>query len=231
MYCNYYPNLLHWPVNWSVMNVAPTVEPLWIVMGAYQVFFLAPAWGMFALYRRLVLGRARPGSWAERHPLLGLCLCSWVLGAGMDILMEQWMINMDIYKYTQIAGPSLGWGRGHLQLFEIVWVGALIALCAMLLHRDDSGRALSARLSQSVALFRKLRLREFGIACIIVTLSLALYGGFWAALRLTGQATHVIPGAWPYPAAKVYDPDGRMKAAGFPGPYFAGTWCTGSRCG
>jgi hypothetical protein len=230
MYCNYYPNLLHWPVNWSVMNVAPTVEPLWIVMGAYQVFFLAPALGIFALHRRFVLGRAKDRAWVRRHPVGSLFIFAWVLGGGMDILMEQWMLNMKIYKYTQIAGPSLGWGKGHLQVFEIIWIGALIAICAILLHRDDTGRSLSLLLAGSLPLLRRLRLRELGVAFVIVSGSLALYGCFWGALRLTGHATHVVPGAWPYPAARVYDPDGRMKAAGFPGPYFAGTWCTGSRC-
>src|SRR5262249_20089732 len=69
MYCNYHPALLHGPVNWNVFNVSPTVEPLWIPMGAYQVFFLAPAMLGFWGYRKLVENRLAKDSWPRRHPL------------------------------------------------------------------------------------------------------------------------------------------------------------------
>jgi Spirocyclase AveC-like len=230
MYCNYYPNLLHWPVSWSVMNVSPTVEPLWIVMGAYQVFFLGPAWAAFVLYQKLLAGRVRRGSWSDRHPVLILFLFAWIIGAGADILMEQWMINMNIYKYTQIAGPYITWGHGHLQVYEILWIGLLIALCAILFHHDDRGRHFAQRVSEAVRA-KRLRVGATGVAVALITTGLLAYGGFWAALRLTGNADRVVPGGWPYPTAKVYDPDGRQAAAGVPGPYFSGTWCTGSHCG
>ena len=139
MYCNYHPDLLHWPVNWNLMNVAPSVEPLWIVMGAYQVFFLAPAMAAFALYGRFVARRAGPDSWVKRHPGWSLLIFASVFGFGMDILMEQWMLNMGIYKYTQIAGPAMTWGHGHLQVYEILWIGVLIGFYATLLQRDDTG--------------------------------------------------------------------------------------------
>jgi hypothetical protein len=230
MYCNYHPNLLHWPVDWTLFNVAPTVEPLWIVMGAYQVFFLAPAIGAFALYRRFVERPSGRGSWIDRHRLLSLFAFATVFGFGMDILMEQWMLNMRIYKYTQIAGPSMTWGHGHLQLYEIIWIGALIGFYAMLLQRDDRGDSVCARISNAGPM-KRLGLGELGIAFALVAVSLAAYGGFWTVLRVTGSADHVAAGTYPYRAVKTYDPNGRMRAAGQPGPYFSGTWCTGSACG
>ncbi len=228
MYAAYHPDLLHWPVNWSLMNVAPTVEPLWIVMGAYQVFFLGPAMLAYALYRRFMEHPAREGSWVRRHPGWSLFAFATVFGFGMDILMEQWMLNMGIYKYTQIAGPAMTWGHGHLQLYEIIWIGALIGFYAVLLQRDDSGRTALQRLS--LGPLRPLRLGQWGTAFLVVAVSLAMYGAFWTLLRETGQATNIAGGDYPYRAVKTYDPDGRMQAAGQPGPYFAGTWCLGAGC-
>jgi Spirocyclase AveC-like len=232
MYCAYYPNLLHWPVNWSVMNVAPTVEPLWIVMGAYQVFFLGPAWGGFVLYRKWAARREGRTAWVDRHPVLTMFLFTWVLGGIADILMEQWMINMYIYKYTQIAGPAFTLGHGRLQWAEVVWVGFLIAVCALMLHRDDTGRTIGARIAQRNGWLRGHRIGAAFVTVSIVTVALLAYGGYWATLRLTGNADHIAPGNWPYAAARTYDPNGRLQRAHVGGPlYFSGTWCTGSRCG
>ena len=228
MYCNYHPDLLHWPVDWNLMNVAPTVEPLWIVMGAYQVFFLAPAILAFWLYGKVIAERAGADSWVRRHPGWSLLIFASVFGFGMDILMEQWMLNMGIYKYTQIAGPAMTWGHGHLQLFEIIWIGVLIGFYAVLLQRDDKGQSVCKRLSSAGPL-KKLHLGELGMAFILVAISLSLYGGFWTVLRETGQAD-VVAGTYPYRAVKTYDPDGKMQAAGQPGPYFSGTWCLGDGC-
>ena len=231
MYCNYYPNLLHWPVNWSITNVAPTVEPLWIVMGAYQVFFLGPAWGAYVLYQHYMTRRPVKSRWVDRHPLLSLFLFVWLIGSLADILMEQWMLNMYIYKYTQIAGPAFTLGHGRLQVAEVVWIGFLIAVCGLMLHHDDKGQTVAARISQSNAWLRRFRIGPSPVAMALVTVALLAYGGYWATLRLTGNATHIAPGGWPYPAAKTYDPDGRLQAAGIGGPYyFTGTWCTGSYC-
>lgn len=229
MYCNYHPDLLHWPVNWSLMNVSPTVEPLWIPMGAYQVFFLAPAMGAFALYRKFVENRAQPGSFVRRRPLLGLFAFAAVFGCGMDILMEQWMLNMHIYKYTQIAGPAMTWGHGHLQVYEIIWIGALIGFYAMLLHRNDKGESVTQQIAEARPL-GKFGLGQLGTAFVLVTVSLALYGAFWATLRETGQAKNIAGGDYPFKAVKTYDPDGKMRAAGQPAPYFKGTWCLGAGC-
>jgi hypothetical protein len=70
-----------------------------------------------------------------------------------------------------------------------------------------------------------------GVTVALVTLGLLAYGGYWATLRLTGNADHIAPGNWPYPTARTYDPNGRLQAAHIGGPYyFTGTWCTGSHC-
>ncbi len=229
-YCVYDPALLHWPITWPTFNFSPSVEPLWIVMGAYQVFFIGPAWLILTGFHKFVAARATPGSWIERHPTLSLFAVGAVLGAVADILMEIWMINIGVYKYTQIAGPSLGWGNAHLQLSEIMWVGVLIAGTAVLMRRDDTGRSTAAVLSASNGVLRRLRLGEFGTVFVLVTAALAIYGSFFIGARMAGLATNVVYHTWQYPAIKTFDPDGRLADAGIPGPYYGGTWCRGDRC-
>ncbi len=52
---------------------------------------------------------------------------------------------------------------------------------------------------------------------------LFLYGGGFAVIRASGAATSVAC-PFPYPEAKVYDPQGLYEKAGQPGPYSAGIW-------
>jgi len=229
-YCVYDPALLHWPITWPTFNFSPSVEPLWILLGAYQVFFIGPAWLILAGHRKFIASRIRSGSWTDQHPTLSLFLVGTVLGGLADILMEIWMMNIGVYKYTQIAGPSLGWGNAHLQVTEIIWVGLLVAGTTVLLRRDDKGRSFAAVLAKSNGTLRRLRLGEFGTTFVLVTAALAIYGSFFIGARVAGLATNVVYGHWPYPAIKTFDPDGRLRDAGIPGPYYGGTLCFRSTC-
>jgi hypothetical protein len=229
-YCVYDPALLHWPITWPPFNFSPSVEPHWILMGAYQVFFIGPAWLILAGYRKVVDRRVTPGSWLDRHPTLSLFLVGAVLGGLADILMEIWMINIGVYKYTQIAGPSLWWGNAHLQVTEIIWVGLLIAGTAVLMRRDDKGRSFATVLAKSNRTLQRLRLGQFGTTFVLVTAALAIYGSFFIGARVAGLATNVVYDRWPYPAIKTFDPDGRLREAGIPGPYYGGTFCVRHTC-
>jgi hypothetical protein len=57
----------------------------------------------------------------------------------------------------------------------------------------------------------------------ILNVAYLAYGAGFAVMRLTGSATSVAC-PYPYPEAKVYDPQGQYEAAGQPGPYFPGMW-------
>jgi hypothetical protein len=52
---------------------------------------------------------------------------------------------------------------------------------------------------------------------------LFLYGGSFAIIRGSGAATSVAC-PWPFPEAKVYDPQGLYQKDGQVGPYSAGIW-------
>jgi hypothetical protein len=218
MYAVYYPGLVHWPVHLPFFDVSPSVEPFWIVMGAYQVFFLAPAMGLLWLFRRFVSKRA------IRHQLLVMFIAIAAAGCLTDIGMESWMMNYKVYVYTQIAGPVVGWGQSHLQLYEVFWVGLLIGFYAVLMVRDDGGRTPCMRLSRK-RIFTSLRLGETGTAFVIVLASLMVYTGFFCALRLANAANNVVIKRYPYPSIRTYDPNGLLRKAGLPGPYYTGTWC------
>jgi hypothetical protein len=226
MYAPYNPDLLHWPDTWSWANINPTVEPLWILFGAYQVFFLAPAMLAFALHRRFVARRAKEGSFTRRHPIASLFLFATACGLVIDIGMEIWMMNIGIYEYSQYALGAISWGNGHLPLWEWAWVGVLIGFYASLLSRDDKGFSVSARLAAGIAPLRRLRLGEFAVAAVICAVSLSVYLGFFVGLRLIGSEDKVAPRTWPYREAKTYDPQGLMEEHGQPGPYNSGLWCT-----
>jgi hypothetical protein len=51
------------------------------------------------------------------------------------------------------------------------------------------------------------------------------YGGWFTAIKWTRTATSVAC-PWPYPEAKVYDPQGFYEKNGQPGPYAVGIWST-----
>lgn len=226
MYAPYNPDLLHWPDTWAWADINPTVEPLWILFGAYQVFFLAPAMLAFALHRRFIAPRAKPGSFTSRHPILSVLIFATGCGLLIDIGMEIWMMNIGIYEYSQYALGAISWGNGHLPLWEFAWVGLLISFYASLLTRDDRGLSVSAQLARRVAPLRRLRLGEFGVAALICAASLGIYLSFFVGLRLLGAEDQVAPRAWPFTEAKTYDPQGLMREAGQPGPYNRGLWCT-----
>ena len=96
----------------------------------------------------------------------------------------------------------------------------------VLLYRDDTGRTQAEKLAQRVRVFREppgarhvprdVRHRERRATS-------SLYGGGFALMQVTRSATSVAC-PWPYPEAKVYDPQGFYEEDGQPGPYFPGIW-------
>jgi Spirocyclase AveC-like len=59
----------------------------------------------------------------------------------------------------------------------------------------------------------------------IINVSYFAYGGWFWAIKASGLATSVAC-PWPYPEAKVYDPQGVYEENGAEGPYSVGKWST-----
>lgn len=77
------------------------------------------------------------------------------------------------------------------------------------------------------------RLATFLLMFGILNLAYFMYGGAFGIIRASGIATAVAC-PYPFPEAKVYDPQGYYEREGEPGPYFDGfwnTWMTGQPAG
>jgi hypothetical protein len=104
-------------------------------------------------------------------------------------------------------------------------VTAVMIPAGVLLYRDDSGRTVAEKLAQRIRGFRGREvLGTFAVMFLILNACyFFLYGGSFAIIRGSGAATSVAC-PWPFPEAKVYDPQGYYEQAGQPGPYSAGIW-------
>jgi hypothetical protein len=95
---------------------------------------------------------------------------------------------------------------------------------AVLLYRDDTGRTIAEKLARRARIFRgRPALGAFTVMFVLINVAYFCYGGGFALIRDTRAATSVAC-PWPFPEAKVYDPQGRYAKSAQPGPYSAGIW-------
>jgi len=226
-YAVYNPQLWHWPETWPLVSMSPTVEPF-IVLG-YVMFYLAPFFPAIWILRRLQRSR-EVTSFVWKHPLVSLGLLIYVVGFIYDAAQEILLVRTGMYVYSQVI-PFGSIFTGHAYQFPLIWESSLVTAVmipvGVLLYRDDTGRTVAEKLALRIRL-RALRerpaLATFVVMFLIVNAAyLFLYGGGFAVIRASGAATSVAC-PFPYPEAKVYDPQGLYEKAGQPGPYSAGIW-------
>jgi len=220
----YNPQLWHWPVNWPLVSLSPTVEPF-VVIG-YATFYLGPFFPAIWVLRR-IQARRPPGSFAWRHPLVSLGLLILGIGFVMDAVLEMFLVRTQLYVYSQVP-PFGSVFAGTPWQFPLIWESALVTFvmipAGVLLYRDDTGRTQAEKLVQRVRAIRgRPALGTFAVMFAIVNVAYFCYGAGFAIIRDTRAATSVAC-PWPFPEAKVYDPQGSYAAAGQPGPYSAGIW-------
>jgi hypothetical protein len=223
-YAVYNPQLWHWPETWPLVSLSPTVEPF-IVIG-YATFYMAPFFPAIAILRRLQ-ARRPPGSFVSRHPLVALGALILALGFVLDACLEIFLVRTQLYIYSQVI-PFGSIAAGRWYQFPLIWESALVTLvmiaAGVLLYRDDTGRTQAERLAQRVRAFRsRPALGTFVVMFAVVNVTYFAYGAGFAAVRASKAATSVAC-PWPYPEAKVYDPNAFYEEAGQPGPYFPGIW-------
>ena len=223
-YAVYNPQLWHWPVNWPLVSLSPTVEPF-IVIG-YATFYLGPFFPAIWILHR-IQARRPPGSFAWRHPLMSLAALVLVIGFVFDALLEGFLVRTQLYIYSQVI-PFGSLFAGKPYQFPLIWESGLVTLvmipAAVLLYRDDTGRTQAEKLAQRVRPFRsRPALAAFAVMFAILNVAYFCYGAGFAIIRDTKAATSVAC-PWPFPEAKVYDPQGFYEKAGQPGPYSAGIW-------
>jgi hypothetical protein len=132
-----------------------------------------------------------------------------------------------MYIYSQVI-PFGSIFAGKYYQFPLIWESFLVTLvmipAGVLLYRDDTGRTQAEKQAQRIRGFRgRPALGTFLVMFVIVNVAYFGYGAGFAIIRATGAATSVAC-PWPFPEAKVYDPQGMYATAGKPGPYSAGIW-------
>ena len=223
-YAVYNPQLTHWPETWPLVSLSPTVEPF-IVLG-YATFYVAPFFPAVWILRRMQASRSTD-SLAWRHPLVVLSALIFVLGFVYDAILEIVCVRTGLYIYSHVIPFGSLWA-GEWYQFPLLWESMLVTVvmipAGVLLYRDDTGRTQAEKLAQRVRGFRtRPALGTFLVMFAIVNVAYLVYGGAFAVIRATGSATSVAC-PWPFPEAKVYDPQGFYEKAGQPGPYFPGIW-------
>jgi hypothetical protein len=222
----YNPQLWHWPEDWPLVRLSPTIEPF-IVIG-YATFYFGPFFPAIAVLRRLQ-ARATPDSFFWRRPLVSLALLLLVIGSVFDAMLEIFLVRTGLYIYSQVVP----WGSlfaGTTFQFPLIWESALVTVvmipAGVLCYRDDTGRTQAEKLARRFRWFpSRPALGTFLMMFAIVNVAYFVYGGAFATIRAAKLATSVAC-PWPYPEARVYDPQGFYEREGQPGPYFEGHWNT-----
>ena len=226
-YAVYNPQLWHWPEDWPLVNLSPTVEPF-VVIGYASFYFVVPFFSSSWILRRLQ-ARASAEAFVWRHPLVCLGILLYFVGFIFDAMLEIFSIQAGLYVYSQV----MPWGSvfaGTTFQFPLIWESTLVTVvmipAGVLCHRDDTGRTQAEKLAQR---FRWLPQRPvlgtFLMMFVILNLAYFMYGAGFAAIRASGLATAVAC-PYPFPEAKGYDPQGYYEREGAPGPYFEGHWNT-----
>ena len=226
-YAVYNPQLWHFPEDWHLARLSPTVEPF-IVIGYATFYFVGPFFASIWILRR-IQARASTASFVWRHPLLSMGLLLYVVGFVMDAFLEIFLVRTGLYIYSQV----MPWGSvfaGTTFQFPLIWESSLVTVvmipAGILCYRDDTGRTQAEKLAQRLPLFRtRPALATFLVMAAILNVAYFMYGAGFATIRAAKLATSVAC-PWPYPEAKVYDPNGFYEREGQPGPFFEGHWNT-----
>jgi len=224
-YAVYNPQLWHFPEDWPLVRLSPTVEPF-IVIGYSTFYFLAPFFASTWLLRRLQ-ARAAADSFVWRRPLVSLAVLIFVTGFAIDAALEIFLVHTGLYIYSQV----IPWGSvfaGTTFQFPLIWESALVTVvmipAGVLCHRDDTGRTQAEKLAQRLRWFRtRPTLATFLVMAAILNFAYFFYGAGFGAIRASKLATAVAC-PWPFPEAKTYDPNGFYEKAGQPGPFSEGHW-------
>ena len=234
-YLIYDPRLLHLPVDWPWLHLAPTVEPIVFALFAYPFVFMTPGMIAVAVHRRFVLPRSRPNGLVRRHPLASLALLATLVGAAWDVPLELLLTRCGIYSYSQVIPElSIFGGTTHQfpLLIETPLIAVLFAVPALMMWPDDRGRTINHQLSERLRMRGDLsaRLGPSLAAVLIISVAYTAFLVPWWAARALQWSDQV---AQPYNNRdiKTYDPQGFYQRAGEPGPYFTGSlagWPSGN---
>ncbi|MCP9274516.1 spirocyclase AveC family protein [Mycolicibacterium arenosum] len=174
--------------------------------------------GLLSIYRRVVEPHVKPGG----HRRLAVFATGFVVGLPVNALMQFLWLKVDLFVYTQAAGPVLDVAGRQLPLYMVIYDSFLFAVVAVLCVPDDRGRpAFVARVAQRLPIVGgpPTTPRLLAVAIAVLMTAVAVPIAVFSLLRVGGFATPSYD-EYPYPAVKVYDPYGDLERAGKPGPFY-----------
>ncbi len=229
-YAVYNPRLWHWPESWPLVSLSPTIEPF-VVIG-YVMFQFGPYFPAAWVLRK-IQARRPVDSFVWRHPLISLGVLILAFGFIIDMILEVTLVRTGMYIYAQVIPfGSIFVGTPHQ--FPLLWESVLVTVvmipAGILVYRDDTGRTVSEKLAQRARIFHsRPALGSFLVMLAIINVAYLMYGAAFTAIKWSKAATSVAC-PWPYPDAKVFDPQGFYEKNGQKGPYSVGimsTWMSG----
>jgi len=184
-YAVYNPQLWHWPEDWPLVRLSPTVEPF-VVAGYSTFYFIGPFFASIWILRRLQ-ARASFDAFVWRRPLVSLAALLFVVGFVMDAFLEIFLVRTGLYIYSQV----IPWGSvfaGTTFQFPLIWESALVTVvmipAGVLCYRDDTGRTQAEKLAQRLRWFRRRpALATFLVMAGILNVAYFVYGAGFAAIR------------------------------------------------
>jgi hypothetical protein len=225
-YAVYNPQLWHWPEDWPWVSLSPTVEPF-VVIG-YVMFQFGPYFPSVWILRKLQ-ARRPADAFVSRHPLICLTGLIFVIGFVFDMMLELTLVRTGLYIYSQVI-PFGSIFVGSTFQFPLIWESVMVTFvmipAGLLVYRDDTGKTVAEKLARRARLFpNRPHLGTFIVMFVFVNVAYFCYGAGYTLIRMSGAATSVAC-PWPYPEAKIYDPQGYYEQNGKPGPYSVGIMST-----
>ncbi|OMC44926.1 spirocyclase AveC family protein [Mycobacterium sp. IS-1264] len=218
------PRMLHFPLSWPYVNIAPNLEPALSFLGGYAAYYLLTGLGMLQLYDRFLDPVTRRTNWLARHRLAAVFLGTFVIAIPINGVVQFAWMRFGIFYYTEAVGPTLQIGHIHFPLIMAVYDSLIFGMVAVMCVRGEGGelvlinriaRWLPARRDRSRVTLTRQLLVSVAIGLVSFATPLAVLSGLRAA-GLSEPAYEQNP----YPNIKVYDPYGHLRESGKPGPFY-----------
>src|SRR5262249_16201318 len=147
-YAVYNPQLWHFPEDWPLVRLSPTVDPF-ILIPYSTFYFIGPFFAGSWILRRLQ-ARASADAFVWRRPLVTLTLLLFCVGFVMDAFLEIFLVHTGLYIYSQVT-PWGSVSAGTTFQFPLIVESSLVTVvnipAGILCHRDDTGRTQADQLA------------------------------------------------------------------------------------
>ncbi|OOK80606.1 putative membrane protein [Mycobacterium kansasii] len=121
-YAVYNPQLWHWPEDWPLVSLSPTVEPFLVI--GYIMFYLGPYFPAIWILRK-IQARSRLDSFVWRHPLITLAAIILPVGMLIDAMLEMTLVRTGFYIYSQVI-PFGSAFAGQTYQFPFIWETVMV---------------------------------------------------------------------------------------------------------